>query len=71
MENNNEYKFDRTAFKAMASDEADNEMQDYKNYSWQERLKIAAFLNSIAYNYPIDNPPRMEKQLFTTLTISQ
>ncbi|MCX6206966.1 MAG: hypothetical protein NTZ19_12025 [Bacteroidetes bacterium] len=59
-----EYKLDRTAFKAQTVDEASNHSAYYKKLSWQERLKIAAYLNSIAFNYPLNNPPKMDKTKF-------
>lgn len=59
-----EYRLDRTAFSAMSLSEADNAMNDYRRFSWKERLVIAAYLNSVSYNYPLNDPPKMEKHLF-------
>ena len=36
----------------------------YKTLTWQERLLVANYLNSIAYNYPENNPPRLDKTFF-------
>lgn len=58
------YKLDRTAFKAQTVEEAANHAAYYKGLSWQERLQIAAYLNSIAFNYPLNNPPKMDKTSF-------
>lgn len=58
------YKFDRTVFKAMTAEEADKEMQNTKHLSRRERLKISMYLNSIAYNFSIDNPPKIDKTVF-------
>ena len=58
------FKFDRTAFKAMTADEADKEMQNTKHLTVAERLRVAMYLNSIAYNFPIDSPPKMDKTVF-------
>lgn len=44
------YKLDRTMFKAQTAEEAANHAGYYKHLSWQERLDIAAYLNSIAFN---------------------
>ena len=60
----NEYRLDRTAFKAMTVEEADNYQRDYSNYSFKQRLEIALYLTSVAYNFDINNPPKMNKQLF-------
>ncbi|MGI4865659.1 MAG: hypothetical protein ACRYFZ_17185 [Janthinobacterium lividum] len=31
-----------------------------------ERLLAAAYLNSVAFGYPLDNPPRLDRQAFST-----
>jgi len=59
------YKFDRTAFQGMTVEEADNYQRDYRNYSVIQRLEIALYVTSIAYNFDINNPPRMDKTLFS------
>ena len=58
------YPVDRTAFKAQTAEEASNHAAYYKTLTWQERLRIANYLNSIAYNYPENEPPRMDKTAF-------
>jgi hypothetical protein len=58
------YRLDRTVFKAQTAKEAANHGEYYKTLSWQERLRIAAYLNSVAFNYPENNPPRMDKTKF-------
>lgn len=58
------FRLDRTAFSAQTADEAADHSQYYKILDWKERLAISAYLNSIAYNYPLDNPPRMDKTKF-------
>ena len=59
-----EYRLDRTAFKAQTAAEAADHKQYYKDLTWQERIRIAHYLNSIAYNFPIDNPPRLDRTKF-------
>ena len=63
------FKLDRTAFKGQTQQEASNHAAIYKNLSWQERLKIAEYLNSVAYNYDINNPPRMDRTKFSVKSI--
>lgn len=58
------FRLDRSAFKGQTAEEAANHAPYYAKLTWQERLAIAAYLNSIAYNYPLDNPPRMDKTKF-------
>jgi hypothetical protein len=60
-----EFRLDRTAFKAQTSIEAAGHSQYYKDLTWQERLKIANYLNSIAYNYPENNPPKLDRTKFS------
>lgn len=58
------FRLNRTAFKAQTAAGAANHAVYYKKLSWQERLRITAFLNSLAYNYPLNNPPRIDKTIF-------
>jgi hypothetical protein len=58
------YKLDRTEFKAQTFEEAANHSIYYRNLSWKERLRVTAHLNSIAFNYSLDLPPRMDKTKF-------
>ncbi|WP_423148773.1 hypothetical protein [Rubrolithibacter danxiaensis] len=59
------FRLDRTAFKAQTVEEAANHVDYYKRLSWQERLRIANYLNSIAYNYPENNPPKVDRTKFS------
>ena len=59
------YRLDRTAFKAQTAEEASkSHAAYYKTLTWQERLRIANYLNSVAYNYPESEPPRLDKTIF-------
>ena len=61
----NSYPLDRTAFKAQTSEQAvKTQAAYYKSLTRQERRRIANYLNSIAYNYPENEPPRMDKTVF-------
>jgi len=62
----NNFRLDRTAFKAQNKQEAANHVSEYKKLSWQDRLKVAAYLNSVAYNFDLNNPPRMDRTKFST-----
>ncbi len=56
------YRLDRTAFKAQTFKEAEaSQVAYYKTLTWQERLRVAMYLNSVAYNFSLDNPPRLDK----------
>jgi hypothetical protein len=59
------YRLGRAAFKAqMVENAAKSHAAYYKSLTWQARLRIANYLNSIAYNYPENEPPRMDKNVF-------
>lgn len=58
------YKFDRTAFKAKTFKE-EQKTKTFAAESIIERLKVSFYLNSIAYNFDINNPPRMDKTVFS------
>ncbi|WP_353138041.1 hypothetical protein [Pseudopedobacter sp.] len=58
------YRLDRTQFKAQSATEAANHASYYKKLTWQERLRIANYLNSIAYDFPENNPPRLDRTKF-------
>jgi hypothetical protein len=61
------YRLDKTSFQAMTVEEADNYMRYYRNYSWKERLRISFYLTSLAYQFDINNPPRMDKTVFEAI----
>ena len=58
------YRLDRNAFKMQKFEEASNNVDYWLSKTDAEKLKAAAYLNSVAYNYPSDNPPLMDKTLF-------
>jgi len=60
-----DFKLDRTAFRAQTRNEAANHARIYKKLSWQQRLKIAAYLNSVAYNFDFNNTPRIDRTKFS------
>ena len=65
-DDNKKYRLDKTAFQAMSVEEADDYMRDYKNYHWKERLKVSFFLTCLAYGFDVNNPPKMDKTIFST-----
>ena len=64
-----EIKLDRSSFKAQNAIMASSHAQYYKNLSWVQHLEIANYLNSVAYNYPLNNPPKMDKFKFSSRSI--
>lgn len=58
------FQLNRNAFKAHTANEASDHSAYYKGMHWKDRLLIAAYLNSIAFNYPQEHPPKMDKTKF-------
>jgi hypothetical protein len=61
---NNEFRLDRTAFAALSFEDADKSISRFEDHTWQERLQVANRLIAIAYNFPLNNPPKMDKTVF-------
>jgi hypothetical protein len=59
------YRLDRTAFKAHTVNEAADHASYYKDLTFVERLKVAAYLISVAFNYPADCPPKLDRTAFS------
>ena len=57
--------FDRTAFEMRSSEDRKPAIEYSKNMTAEERLAAAFYLISVAYNFDINNPPRMDKTVFS------
>jgi len=62
---NKEYRLDRTKFKMQSFQEADMQYDFWKKKSLEERLSAAYYLISVAFDFDINNPPRMDKTAFS------
>lgn len=60
-----EYKFDRSAFKMMSFQEADNANKFGKDVPYAERLRQAYYLISQAYGFSMSNPPKLDRTYFS------
>ena len=59
------YRLDKTESKAHTTREASaSHAEYYKKLTPHERLEIAHYLNSIAYNFPVNNPPKLDRTKF-------
>lgn len=56
---------DKTAFSMFKKENEPTDFEYWQSKTIAERLRAAAYLNSIAYNYDINNPPRMDKTIFS------
>jgi hypothetical protein len=67
-----ELKMDRTAFWAgKMNDQTERNRVFWSKKTLDERLAAAAYLNSIAYGYPLDSPPRMDRTVFSMGKLSE
>jgi len=60
----NEYKLDRTVFKMYHTKDVTNNYRYWKSQSFEERLRAANYLNSVAYNFPVNDPPKLDRTYF-------
>ena len=60
------YKLDTKAFKKHTKDKTAHQLEYWLAKTIGERLQAAFYINSVAYNFDINNPPRMDKTFFTT-----
>lgn len=58
-------KLDRTAFASLTAQEADHQLEYWLSKTMVERLEAAHYLNSVAYNFDFNNPPRMDRTVFS------
>jgi len=61
---NSEFKLDRRVFKMYHSCENQNNFLFWQSQSLEERLKAANYLNSVAYNFFLNGPPKLDRTYF-------
>ncbi|MEP7195695.1 MAG: hypothetical protein ABI851_04200 [Saprospiraceae bacterium] len=59
-------KLDRNSFYRMTAEESDLYQMEYRDVSMEERLRVSQYLTSMAYGYDMNNPPRLDRSLFST-----
>lgn len=59
-------KLDRTIFSTSKIADFKKESDNYIKYSENERFLAFAYLQSVAYNFPINQYPKMDKTYFKT-----
>ncbi|MBT2558844.1 hypothetical protein J7E24_13695 [Hymenobacter sp. ISL-91] len=60
------FRLDRTAFHAGTHEENARYHAQQQPATMEERLRAAAYLNSVAYGYDLNNPPRLDRTAFST-----
>ena len=59
------YRLASKVFNAQKAAEAGkNNPSYYKTLTWQERLQVANYLNSLYYHYPENEPPKLDRTFF-------
>ncbi len=59
------YKLDRNYFRINSFKEADNNREYWLSKTPNERFAAAWYLISCAWNFDINNPPRMDRSVFS------
>ena len=59
-----EYRMDRTVFAMQTFKESDDKRAYWLTRTPTERLQAAFYLNSVAYNFDLHNPPKMDRTVF-------
>ena len=59
------FRLDRTAFHMGTHEETERYHARNQPGTFVDRLKAAAYLNSIAFRYDINNPPRLDRTIFS------
>ncbi len=54
-------KLDRTAYKAYNFKDQTSESENYKGLSFQELCDVFNYLQSVAYNFKLNNYPKMDR----------
>lgn len=57
------FKLDRTAHKTYHLKQIQKESDNYIQLDIEEKAKVFAYLQSVAYNYPLNFPPKMDKTI--------
>ena len=58
------FKLDRTAHSSGKITDFKKESDNYKNMTLQQIGEVFSYLQSVAYNYSLDNPLKMDKTFF-------
>jgi hypothetical protein len=58
------YKLDRAFFKMYHTKKGTSNYNYWKSQSFEERLRAANYLNSVAYNFSFNNPPNLDRTYF-------
>jgi hypothetical protein len=60
-----EFRLDRSDFHAGTHDETERYHARHQPETMADRLRAVAYLNSVAFNYDLNNPPRLDRTVFS------
>lgn len=59
------FRLDRTAFHAGTHAQAEAYHRQQEPETLVERLRVAMYLNSVVFNFDVNNPPRLDRTAFS------
>ena len=59
------FRLDRTAFHAGTHAQAEAYHREQEPETLAGRLRVAMYLNSVAFNFDLNNPPRLDRTAFS------
>lgn len=59
-------RLDRNSFKSYNFNTQCKDVEQYKNYTLAQRIEVFNYLQSVAYNFELNNYPKMDKTVFSS-----
>ncbi len=59
-------KLDRNSFKSYNFSNQNKEADNYKNFTFEQLVEVFNYLQSVAYNFELNNYPKMDKTVFSS-----
>ena len=57
------FRLDRSFHRTYSNNETRKESENYKQMTFEEKIQVFLYLQSVAYNYKMGSPPKMDKTL--------
>lgn len=57
------FRLDKSVHKTYNLLQVQKESANYSGFSLEEIVKVFTYLQSVAYNYKVDSPPKMDKTI--------
>lgn len=58
-------KMDKSKFSAFNKKNEPNDLEFWKTKTIKERIDAACYLISVAYNFDVNNPPKVDRTIFS------